>query len=621
MPVQKIKISELTLTDDMLGLYTIGYKEESGEKKSVKVGLEHIQTAYDDVVKATEAAEAAMADMRELEAAVGENEEVRNASELQRIASEKARQVTEAARVSAELGRQTAEELRADGENSRVAAEADRVSVESQRVSAEAARASAETERSETENSRKAAESARASAETSRSEAESARADAEGNRVSEFATLKEESEAVTAKAAEVAAHPTYVGVDNYVYQWNTATKSYDKTGVFVKGDAFTVRKTYPSVEAMNADADNSDIIEGSFVLINTDDVENPDNARLYVKVKNSDGTYSYAFMVDMSGAVGFTGKTPQFSIGTVSKDVDPVASLSEDGVDGSGNPKFKLNLVLPKGDKGDKGETGERGPVGPQGAQGEAGAQGPQGLKGDTGAQGPKGDPGVQGIQGIQGPKGDAGAQGLKGDKGDKGATGAQGPQGIQGPKGDTGARGATGATGPQGPQGPTGATGPQGPAGNSHLSWVTTSSSQPSSGNSMGNICNFYCYKAHASGGFWKDSDRGLKSNITPLTHTLKQILSIPTSSFTMQGKQQIGTIAQEIEKDFPEIVSESLKLKKELPELQDRNTFIGEDGEEYVKVKRVEYEMLGVLALEGVKLLAKEVEELRSRLNELER
>lgn len=594
MPVQKIKISELTLTDDMLGLYTIGYKEESGEKKSVKVGLEHIQTAYDDVVKATEAAEAATADMRELEATVGENEEVRNASELQRIASEKARQVTEAARVSAELGRQTAEELRADGENSRVAAEADRVSVESQRVSAEAARASAETERSETENSRKAAESARASAETSRSEAESARADAEGNRVSEFATLKEESEAVTAKAAEVAAHPTYVGVDNYVYQWNTATKSYDKTGVFVKGDAFTVRKTYPSVAAMNADADNSDIIEGSFVLINTDDVENPDNARLYVKVKNSDGTYSYAFMVDMSGAVGFTGKTPQFSIGTVSKDVDPVASLSEDGVDGNGNPKFKLNLVLPKGDKGDKGETGERGPVGLQGAQG---------------------------IQGIQGPKGDAGAQGLKGDKGDKGATGAQGPQGIQGPKGDTGARGATGATGPQGPQGPTGATGPQGPAGNSHLSWVTTSSSQPSSGNSMGNICNFYCYKAHASGGFWKDSDRGLKSNITPLTHTLKQILSIPTSSFTMQGKQQIGTIAQEIEKDFPEIVSESLKLKKELPELQDRNTFIGEDGEEYVKVKRVEYEMLGVLALEGVKLLAKEVEELRSRLNELER
>lgn len=460
MPVQKIKISELTLTDDMLGLYTIGYKEESGEKKSVKVGLEHIQTAYDDVVKATEAAEAATADMRELEAAVGENEEVRNASELQRIASEKARQVTEAARVSAELGRQTAEGLRADGENSRVAAEADRVSVESQRVSAEAARASAETERSETENSRKAAESARASAETSRSEAESARADAEGKRVSEFATLKEESEAVTAKAAEVAAHPTYVGVDNYVYQWNTATKSYDKTGVFVKGDAFTVRKTYPSVAAMNADADNSDIIEGSFVLINTDDVENPDNARLYVKVNNSDGTYSYAFMVDMSGAVGFTGKTPQFSIGTVSKDVDPVASLSEDGVDGSGNPKFKLNLVLPKGDKGDKGETGERGPVGPQGAQGEAGAQGPQGLKGDTGAQGPKGDPGAQGIQGIQGPKGDAGAQGLKGDKGDKGATGAQGPQGIQGAKGDTGARGATGATGPQGPQGPTGATG-----------------------------------------------------------------------------------------------------------------------------------------------------------------
>ena len=448
MPVQKIKISELTLADDLIGLYTIGYKDKSGEKKSVKVGLEHIQTAYDDVVKATEAAEAATADMRELESEVGENEEVRNASELQRIASEKARQTTEAARVTAESERQATENLRVSAESSRNAAEAARASAEGQRVSAETARASAETARSEAENSRVAAESNRVSAETTRSVAESARVDAEGKRVSEFATLKQESQAATADATEVAGHPTYIGVDNYVYKWNTATKAYDKTNIFVKGDAFNIRKTYPSVEAMNADVNNADIIEGSFVLINTNDVENPDNARLYVKVRNADSTYSYSFLVDMSGAIGFTGKTPQLSVGTVSKGVDPVVSLSEDGVDSNGNPKYKFNMVLPKGDKGDKGDTGA------------------QGLKGDTGAQGPKGDTGAQGLQGIPGPKGDTGAQGAQGLKGDPGA---QGPKGDKGEKGDPGAKGATGATGPQGPQGiqgPKGDPGAQGPKG-----------------------------------------------------------------------------------------------------------------------------------------------------------
>ena len=132
-----------------------------------------------------------------------------------------------------------------------------------------------------------------------------------------------------------------------------------------------------------------------------------------------------------------------------------------------------------------------------------------------------------------------------------------------------------------------------------------------------MGNIGNLYCYKAHASGGFWKDSDKDLKSDIKPLSHTLEQILSIPTSSFVMNGVPQIGTIAQSIEDTFPEIVSESLKLKSEMPELKDREVFTDEKGSEYIKIKRVEYEMLGVLALEGLKLLAKEVEDLKVQLN----
>lgn len=68
------------------------------------------------------------------------------------------------------------------------------------------------------------------------------------------------------------------------------------------GDAFKITKTYASVDEMNADFSNADIEEGSFVLINTNDVEDPDNAKLYVK-----GADAYGFIADLSGATGIKG--------------------------------------------------------------------------------------------------------------------------------------------------------------------------------------------------------------------------------------------------------------------------------------------------------------------------
>lgn len=44
------------------------------------------------------------------------------------------------------------------------------------------------------------------------------------------------------------------------------------------------------------------------------------------------------------------GKTTQFEIGTVESGAAPSASLTDNGVDVTGNPKKKLNLVMPKGD-------------------------------------------------------------------------------------------------------------------------------------------------------------------------------------------------------------------------------------------------------------------------------
>ena len=98
-----------------------------------------------------------------------------------------------------------------------------------------------------------------------------------------------------------------------------------------------------------------------------------------------------------------------------------------------------------------------------------------------------------------------------------------------------------------------------------------------------------------HASG-FFKESDVRLKSNIAPLNHTLDQICNIPTVEFDMHDKHQIGTVAQDLENNFAEIVNTD------------------SDG-----MKSVDYCMLGVVAIEGVKLLRQEIEDLKKQISEL--
>lgn len=98
-----------------------------------------------------------------------------------------------------------------------------------------------------------------------------------------------------------------------------------------------------------------------------------------------------------------------------------------------------------------------------------------------------------------------------------------------------------------------------------------------------------------HASG-FFKESDIRLKSDIAPLKHTLDQICNIPTVEFNMHDKHQIGTIAQDLENNFVEVVNTD------------------SDG-----MKSVDYCMLGVVAIEGIKLLKQEVEDLKKQIEEL--
>lgn len=124
---------------------------------------------------------------------------------------------------------------------------------------------------------------------------------------------------------------------------------------------------------------------------------------------------------------------------------------------------------------------------------------------------------------------------------------------------------------------------------------------------------------KVSAVSGFFKESDARLKSDIKPLDYTLDQICSIPTVSFIMNDQKQIGTIAQNLEElGFEDIVTEGDTLKSEVKNPEHFESFT-KDGEEYVKVKKVEYEMLGVLAIEGVKMLKDEIEKLKAEIETL--
>lgn len=97
------------------------------------------------------------------------------------------------------------------------------------------------------------------------------------------------------------------------------------------GEPFAIKKTYASVSAMNAGFASDGVKQGQFVLINTGNVNDADNAKLYVK-----GSKQYDFITDLSGSAGI------------------------------------------KGDKGDKGEQGIQGAKGATGAAGAKGKDAPK---------------------------------------------------------------------------------------------------------------------------------------------------------------------------------------------------------------------------------------------------
>lgn len=126
-------------------------------------------------------------------------------------------------------------------------------------------------------------------------------ADKANQAVEEIEGIIDDAIAATDKAEEVASNPPKI-VDGDWWIYNYDTKQYVNTGIAAIGDAFTYKKEYPSVEAMEADWGTADVKLGEYVLINTNDVEDPDDAKVYLKTQEG-----WKFIVDLSGMQGIQG--------------------------------------------------------------------------------------------------------------------------------------------------------------------------------------------------------------------------------------------------------------------------------------------------------------------------
>lgn len=126
-------------------------------------------------------------------------------------------------------------------------------------------------------------------------------ADKANQAVEEIEGIVDDAIAATDKAEEIASNPPKI-VDNDWWIYNYETKQYVNTGIAAIGDAFTYKKEYPSIEAMEADWGTADVKLGEYVLINTNNVEDPDDAKVYLKTQNG-----WKFIVDLSGMQGIQG--------------------------------------------------------------------------------------------------------------------------------------------------------------------------------------------------------------------------------------------------------------------------------------------------------------------------
>lgn len=171
-----------------------------------------------------------------------------------------------------------------------------------------------------------------------------------GKMLNEVPNAVKDAKQAVKDSKEVLQNPPKI-VDGNWYIYDYAKDTYQDSGINAVGDAFVIVKTYPSIQAMQDDYNNPEVKTGQFVMIDTGDVENEEDSRLYLK-----GDTEWKFISDLSGAQGIQG-------------LSAYQVAVQHGFEGT-EAEWLISL------KGEKGETG------------------PKGEKGNTGEKGEKGDPG-----------------------------------------------------------------------------------------------------------------------------------------------------------------------------------------------------------------------------------
>ena len=171
-----------------------------------------------------------------------------------------------------------------------------------------------------------------------------------GRMLAEVPNAVKDAKQAVKDSKEVLQNPPKI-VDGNWYIYDYVNDTYQDSGINAVGDAFTIVKTYSSVQAMEDDYNNPEVKAGQFVMIDTGNVENEEDSRLYLK-----GNTEWKFISDLSGAQGIQG-------------LSAYQVAVQHGFEGT-EDEWLISL------KGEKGETG------------------PKGDKGETGEKGEKGDPG-----------------------------------------------------------------------------------------------------------------------------------------------------------------------------------------------------------------------------------
>ena len=105
------------------------------------------------------------------------------------------------------------------------------------------------------------------------------------------------------KAEAYINHPMKI-VDDFWYAYDFENDGYYNTNIRATGKSFKIMKTYTSVANMINDFNTKDVEVGEFVWINTGNVEDPDDSKLYLKTDTE-----WQLVGDLSGNRGIQGES------------------------------------------------------------------------------------------------------------------------------------------------------------------------------------------------------------------------------------------------------------------------------------------------------------------------